>query len=544
MKKIRFHRVRLVGQNKRRGRKEMSQPMRDHLSFVLNGELQRLSGIDPATTLLQFLRRGKRLTGAKEGCAEGDCGACTVVVGDRQSEAVRHRAVNACILLLPMLEGRSVTTVEHLAGLDQPAFDRHRLNAEKLIDSSNLEQLSASNWTRVALGGALHPAQQAMVDCHGSQCGFCTPGFVMSLYAMHLGATGDAAVDDVLAGNLCRCTGYGPIVRAAEAMRSLPPMAGEAERLARESEALAAIAHDETVALDHGGRRFFSPASLDEFAELYARHPDANIVSGATDLGLWVTKLGRDVGTLIWTGRVAELQAIREESGALHIGAGLTWSALMEPLGRHFPDFAELLRRFGSMQVRNAATIGGNIANGSPIGDGPPALIALDARLVLRKGATRRTMPLEDFFLAYGRQDRRPGEFVESIEVPLLADPGQLRCYKISKRFDQDISAVCGCFNIQVKAGTVVSARIAYGGMAATPKRASAVEAALMGRAWTLRTVTAALPAFDRDFAPISDMRASAAYRAQAAKNLLLRAFHETQGAAATRLIGPSAAFA
>ena len=174
----------------------MSQPMRDHLSFVLNGELQRLSGIDPATTLLQFLRRGKRLTGTKEGCAEGDCGACTVVVGDRQSEAVRHRAVNACILLLPMLEGRSVITVEHLA----------------------------------APSGALHPAQQAMVDCHGSQCGFCTPGFVMSLYAMHLGATGDAAVDDVLAGNLCRCTGYGPIVRAAEAMRSLPPVAGEAER--------------------------------------------------------------------------------------------------------------------------------------------------------------------------------------------------------------------------------------------------------------------------------------------------------------------------
>jgi xanthine dehydrogenase small subunit len=485
--------------------------MRDQLSFVLNGEIQRLSGIDPATTLLQYLRRAKRLTGTKEGCAEGDCGACTVVVGVRDGDSVRRRAVNACILLLPMLEGRSVTTVEHLAGP----------------------------------GGALHPAQQALVDGHGSQCGFCTPGFVMSLYAMHLGETGDTPADDVLAGNLCRCTGYGPIVKAAREMRGLPSSPSDAERLAQEAAALAEIAHDETVALQHEGRRFFAPASLDEFAQFYECFQDAHIVAGATDLGLWVTKLHRDIGTLIWTGRVREMQTIREQGGALHIGAGVTWSELIAPLGRHVPDFAELLRRFGSVQVRNTATIGGNIANGSPIGDGPPALIALDARLVLRKGKGRRTIALEDYFLGYGRQDRQPGEFVEAIEVPLPADPAQLKCYKISKRFDQDISAVCGCFNIQIKAGTVVSARIAYGGMAATPKRATAVEAALLGRPWTLATATAALRAFDADFTPISDMRASAAYRAQAAKNLLLRCFHETQGhAAATRLVGPSAAFA
>jgi xanthine dehydrogenase small subunit len=484
--------------------------MRDHLTFVLNGQTQRLWDVDPATTLLQYLRRTKRLTGTKEGCAEGDCGACTVVIGTVEGGVVRRRAVNACILLLPMLEGRSVTTVEHLAGP----------------------------------GGALHPAQQALVDCHGSQCGFCTPGFAMSLYAMYLGETGDTPADDVLAGNLCRCTGYGPIVKAAREMRALPPGAGDAERLAQEAAALVEIAHDETVALQHEGRRFFSPACLDEFAQFYECFQDANIVAGATDLGLWVTKLNRDIGTLIWTGRVREIQTMREQGGALHIGAGLTWSELIVPLGRHFPDFAELLRRFGAVQVRNAATIGGNIANGSPIGDGPPALIALGAELVLRKGRVRRTMALEDFFIAYGRQDRQPGEFVEGIEVPLLADPGQLKCYKVSKRFDQDISAVCGCFNIQVKAGTVVSARIAYGGMAATPKRASAVEATLMGRPWALATVTGALRAFDEDFTPISDMRASTPYRAHVAKNLLLRYFHETQGTAATRLVGPSAAFA
>ncbi len=485
--------------------------MRDHLSFVLNGETQCLRGIDPTMTLLQYLRRAKRLTGTKEGCAEGDCGACTVVVGEAdRAGPVRRRAVNACILLLPMLEGRSVTTIEHLAGP----------------------------------GGALHPVQQAMVDCHGSQCGFCTPGFVMSLYPMYLGDTGETPADDVLAGNLCRCTGYGPIVNAAREMRHIPPGPGDAERLAREAEAVAGIAHDEAVALEHDGRRFFSPATIDELAVLYQRFPDAHIVSGATDLGLWVTKQHRDLRTLIWTGRVHEMQTVREADGALHIGAGVTWSALMTPLAKHVPDFAELLRRFGAVQVRNAATIGGNIANGSPIGDGPPALIALGARLVLRGGGARRTMPLEDFFLAYGKQDRQPGEFVEAVEVPLPPDPAQLKCYKISKRFDQDISAVCGCFNIQVRAQTVVSARIAYGGMAATPKRATAVEAALMGRPWTLATVTAALAAFETDFTPISDMRASAAYRAQTAKNLLLRYFHETQGQGAVGLFGPTAAFA
>ena len=484
--------------------------MRDQLSFILNGETQRLRGIDPTTTLLQFLRRTKRLTGTKEGCAEGDCGACTVVVGERHGEKLVHRAVNACILFLPMLEGRSVTTVEHLAGP----------------------------------GGALHPVQEAMVNANGSQCGFCTPGFVMSLYAMYLGAQEGVPVDDALAGNLCRCTGYGPIVIAAKEMGTYPRPATDAERLAREAAGLAAIAHDETVALEYGGRRFFSPARLDDFAEIYEQFPDAHIVSGATDVGLWVTKQHRELQTLIWTGRVRELQTLRRAGDILYLGAGLSWSELIGPLGQYFPDFAELVRRFGSVQVRNAATIGGNIANGSPIGDGAPALMALGATLALRQGSWRRTLPLEDFFIAYGRQDRQPGEFVEGIEVPLVADPGELRCYKISKRFDQDISAVCGCFNIHVKAGAVVEARIAFGGMAATPKRASAVEAALMGRPWTLATITAALPAFEKDFAPISDMRASAAYRRQIAKNLLLRYFHETQGAASTRLAGPLAAFA
>ena len=500
--------------------------MRDYLSFVLNGQLVQVRGLDPATTLLEYLRRERRLTGTKEGCAEGDCGACTVTVAELAPEAmgtgrIRHRALNACILLMPMLEGRSVTTVEHVR----------------------------------ASSGALHPVQQAMVEAHGSQCGFCTPGFVMSLYTAYVSEPGPASVriDDLLAGNLCRCTGYGPIVRAAQAVHSAPRPPDEARTRAAEADRLEALVHDETVVLEGAGSRCYAPAALDELARLCEAHVDATIVSGATDVGLWITKQHRRIATFISTGRVRELQTISCDGGVLRIGAGVRWADLEETAGRHYPDFGELLRRFGSVQVRNAATIGGNIANGSPVGDGPPALIALGARLVLRRGAARRTIPLESFFLAYGRQDRRPGELVEAVEVPLVEppaespaeSPGGLRCYKVSKRFDQDISAVCGSFNIDIAGGIVREARIAFGGMAPTPKRAAHVERALAGRPWTLAAVTDALPAFERDFAPISDMRGSAAYRMQVAKNLLIKYFHETQRPLSeSRLVGHGAALA
>jgi xanthine dehydrogenase small subunit len=490
--------------------------MRDYLSFVLNGEPLQVRGLDPGTTLLDYLRRERRLTGTKEGCAEGDCGACTVTVAELAPEpgpaGIRYRALNACILLTPMLEGRSVTTVERLRGN----------------------------------GGALHPAQQAMVDTHGSQCGFCTPGFVMSLYTAYLGEPrpGTTRIDDLLAGNLCRCTGYGPIVKAAEAMYDRPRPPGEAETRAAEIAQLQAIAHGETLALEGAGSRFYAPATLDELARLCEAHPDATILSGATDVGLWITKQHRRIAAFISTGRVRELQSISEDASMLRIGAGARWADLEGTIGRHYPDFAELLRRFGAVQVRHAATVGGNIANGSPVGDGPPALIALGARLVLRKGAARRTMPLEAYFLACGKQDRHPGELVEAVEVPLMEEPERLKCYKVSKRFDQDISAVCGCFNLDIAGGTVREARIAFGGMAGTPRRATHVEAALAGRPWMLATVQGALPAFEHDFTPIDDMRGSAAYRMQVAKNLLVKYFHETQRPLPeTRLVGRAAAF-
>jgi xanthine dehydrogenase small subunit len=487
--------------------------MRDHLSFVLNGEVLKLRGIDPAATLLAWLRRERRLTGTKEGCAEGDCGACTVTVGELDAAGgIRYRALNACILLVGMLEGRSVTTVEHLR----------------------------------SKGGALHPVQQAMVEAHGSQCGFCTPGIVMSLYTAYVSeARPDAAgIDDLLAGNLCRCTGYGPIVKAAQAMHDLPRPRQAAQEMEADITRLAAIAHGDTVALDGAGSRFYAPATLDDLAGLCEAHPGATILSGATDVGLWITKQHRRIGAFIHAGRVRELEAIGREGDMLRIGAGARWAEVAEAVGGHYPDFSELIRRFGSVQVRGAATIGGNIANGSPVGDGPPALIALGARVALRKGGAGRAMALEDYFIAYGRQDRQPGELVEAVEVPLIAAPERLRCYKVAKRFDQDISAVCGCFNIDTAGGAVREARIAFGGMAGTPKRASHVEAALAGRPWTLATVMAALPAFERDYAPITDMRGSADYRMQVARNLLVKYFHETERPLReSRLVGHGAAF-
>lgn len=465
------------------------------IEFLLNGETQRLSGVSPTTTLLDWLREQRRLTGTKEGCNEGDCGACTVTVSALEGDDLVHRALNACILFLPQLHGKAVRTVEGVAGAD----------------------------------GTLHPVQQAMVDHHGSQCGFCTPGIIMSLYTAHRDGRRD--FNDVLAGNLCRCTGYASILRAAEAAADHPTPAWERD----EREALDALESGEDFEQDG----VFLPASLDSLARWYADHPDATLIAGATDVGLWVTKQLRALAPVAFLHRLRDHQRIEIADDGIAVGGGATLARLRGVMAARHPDFAELIRRYGSVQVRNAATIGGNIANGSPIGDGPPALIALGATLTLRCGARKRSLPIEDFFLDYGKQDRGPGEFVESIHIPAQVD--RLRCHKLSKRFDQDISAVCGCFNISVVEGAVSGARIAFGGMAGIPKRATAVESALLGQPWTRETVEAAFPAFAEDFQPISDMRASATYRLRAAENMLLRSFLEDQGVA-TRLVGRGAA--
>jgi xanthine dehydrogenase small subunit len=389
-----------------------------------------------------------------------------------------------------------------------------------------------------------------MVDCHASQCGFCTPGFVMSLFTLYENdpkadhshtALSTQRVDDALAGNLCRCTGYTPIVAAAHRMLQLSR--GVPDRFASERPdtlaRLGALQDDATVAVGENGRGFYAPGTADDLAALLLEHPDACIVAGATDVGLWVTKNLQDLDPIVYVGRVKELGEMVDSGEALEIGAAVTYTDAMPRLAALYPDLGEMFRRLGGEQVRNAGTIGGNIANGSPIGDSPPALIAAGARLALRRGKERRELPLEDFFIDYGKQDRGASEFVEKIIVPKPAPGLRYRAYKISKRFDQDISSVLGAFAIGLADGKVESVRIAYGGMAATPKRARHTEDALRGKPWDEASVQVAMSALDRDFSPITDWRASAAYRASVARNLLLRLLIETTDETAeTRLVG------
>ncbi|MFZ1479849.1 MAG: xanthine dehydrogenase small subunit [Paracoccaceae bacterium] len=452
------------------------------IAFLLNGTPVCVTGQSPTRTLLDWLREDRGLCGTKEGCNEGDCGACTVMVTD----AAGSRALNACILLLPQLQGKAVRTVEGISGP----------------------------------GGALHPAQEAMVSHHGSQCGFCTPGFIVSMATAHLnGATGH---DDQLAGNLCRCTGYAPIIRAANAAETAPVP----DWMREDAAFFSAQVSPEVRGQAAPGT--FCPASSDELADWYLANPEATLIAGATDVGLWVTKQLRDLAPVAFLNGIADLSQIERRGGQMHVGACVTIAELRRAVAPHLPSLAELFRRYASEQVRNAATIGGNIANGSPIGDGPPALIALGATLHLRRGDEMRSLPLESFFLDYRKQDRRPGEFVAGVSFADHAP--DLRCYKLSKRFDQDISAVCGCFNLTIEGGTVTAARIAFGGMAGIPKRAAAAEAALLGSAWNEATVREAMQAMAGDFSPMSDMRASAAYRMKTAQNMLLRYFHDLQG--------------
>ena len=478
--------------------------MTSSILFILNGEDVTLGDFAPTDTLLDYLRLQRRLTGTKEGCAEGDCGACTVLVGRLVEGTLHYETVNACIRLLGSLHGTHVVTVEHLAAKD----------------------------------GTLHPVQQAMVDQHGSQCGFCTPGFVMSLYGLWLSneQPSRAEIESALQGNLCRCTGYEPIVRAAEQVSASRPSTLfdplERDRIEIAARLWDIRAHPETIVVEKDGARSVIPADLTAFADFIADEPKATIVAGSTDVGLWVTKQMRRLDPVVFINHLTELQSIGADDDGVTIGAGVTYTQALDVLSEELPQMARLIDRIGGGQVRNMGTIGGNIANGSPIGDMPPPLIALGAELTLRSHSGRRKLPLEDFFLAYGRQDRMAGEFVEKVVVPRPADGSFFAVYKVSKRRDEDISALCGAFYMELDAeGRVGAIRIAFGGMAATPKRARHVEDALSGRPWSWETVSAAQAAFEADYTPLTDWRASADYRSLAARNLLTRFFLETAGA-------------
>ena len=482
---------------------------REAVRFVRRGRVVELRDVAPAETLLDYLRLREGAHGTKEGCAEGDCGACTVAVGRLRAGRLVYEPVNSCIQLLGMMDGAEIVTVDDLA----------------------------------PPGGRLHPVQRALVDAHASQCGFCTPGFVMSLFTLyHSGERADRAkVNDWLAGNLCRCTGYRPIADAALACCTGEAADAYAERVSGTAALLGTIADDADLFVGDDQEFFAAPATEDALAELCARHPDAVIVGGATDVGLWITKQLRELPRIVHTGRTASLHEVRETADRIEIGAAATYAEAEEALRGIDPDVGEMLRRLGSKQVRAAGTVGGNIANGSPIGDSPPVLIALGASIELRHRDARRTLALEDFFLGYGRQDRAPGEILTRIVVPRLGPGEHFRCYKISKRFDQDISAVLGAFRFRIRRGRVTGARIAFGGMAAVPKRAREAEAAVAGlRLRDPASWPTAADALARDFSPIDDHRASAGYRMRVAKALLVKALTEVAGrpTAETRVAG------
>ncbi|GGK36810.1 xanthine dehydrogenase small subunit [Salinarimonas ramus] len=480
--------------------------MRDAIRFTRNGTIREIRDAHPRATLLDWLRLEERATGTKEGCAEGDCGACTVALGRLIEGRVVYEPVNACIVLLGQCDGADVVSVEDIAA-----------------------------------DGALHPVQEAMVAHHGSQCGFCTPGIVMSLFTLYEEGARPverATVNDALAGNLCRCTGYRPIVDAAlDACAAPRDRRFEAHREAT-ARALAEIAAaGEDLFVGDETRFFAAPASEESLCALLARHPDATILAGATDVGLWITKALMEIEKIVWLGRIEALRETHATPETLTLGAMVSHAAAHEALAAIDPDLGELMRRFGSAQVRASGTVGGNIANGSPIGDLPPALIALGATLHLAGAKGTRTLPLEDFFIAYRRQDREPGEYVRAVDIDKLRKHDVFRCYKVTKRFDEDISAVMGAFRLRLDGRRIASARVAFGGMAATPKRAPLTEAALVGLdlddelAWA-----PALDALARDYRPMSDHRASSEYRALVARNLLFKALAEIAGAEGTRI--------
>lgn len=502
----------------------MSSPTPRPIRFVHRGEVQQVEGLPPTTTVLQWLREHAHCTGTKEGCAEGDCGACTVVVAERDAATgeLKRRTVNSCIQFLPTIDGQALFTVEDVTELG-----------------------------RQASADALHPCQQAMVNCHGSQCGFCTPGFVMSLwhsYEQHEQPLPRTALADALAGNLCRCTGYRPILDAGEQMYAAPRVTLDTAPVLAQLEALHAASPDSLVyegpsrASPDQVQRFHAPTTLSELAALREALPDARLLAGATDIGLWVNKQFRDLGEVIYLGKVAELQAITLHRGVisefigktgpvLEIGAGASLEAAWSALAAHEPELKEIWLRFASPPVRHAGTMGGNIANGSPIGDSAPILLSMGASVVLRRGPATREVPLHDFYLDYMKNDLQRGEFVQGIRVPLPhADAGEVvRAYKLSKRRDSDISAVCAGFFIRLEGERIAEARLGWGGMAATARRASATEAALLGQPWSEATLRAAQAALAQDFQPMTDLRASAAYRLKAAQNLLERFWLETR---------------
>ncbi len=464
----------------------------DKIQFLLNNKIHEIKNPDPNKTILSYVRDDLKKTGTKEGCAEGGCGACTIVLGELNKNKIIYKSINACISFLPILNGKQLILIEDL------------INDSKL-----------------------HPVQEAMVKFHGSQCGFCTPGFTMSLFSMHKNnkSINNEIVDEALSGNLCRCTGYRPIIDAA---KSLNKKKDQDQFKKNQKKTLSLLRKIKTVDLEINdkGKKYFAPKTISSLETILKKFPDAKILSGGTDLSLEVTKLRKELKTIISLNSIERLNFIKKTKNLIEIGATTPLIDFQNFIKKYFVDFHDILKRYGSLQIRNVGTIAGNIATASPIGDTLPLLLSLDAKVVVQGLKQTKVFPLNNFFISYRKTKLKKGQFIYSIRIPIKENK-IFKAYKISKRFDDDISSVCGSFSFSIKKNKIIQAAIAYGGMSEIPKRASAIEKKLINSEFSENTFSKAMNFINKDFSPLDDMRASRNYRITVAKNLLLKAFYE-----------------
>ena len=464
------------------------------IKFVHKNKIVELSNPDSNETLLNFIRTKLKKTGTKEGCAEGGCGACTVVLGELENNNINYKAINACIAFVPSLEGKQLILVEDLVSKNE-----------------------------------LHPVQKAMVNYHGSQCGFCTPGFVMSLFAMYknYSSYSEAIIKDSIQGNLCRCTGYRPIIDAA---KSLNKKSGFDHFSKNKKITLGLLKkiQKRNIAIINNNKKYFAPKSVNELKNILRQEPNSKLISGGTDISLIVTKERKDLNSLIYMNSINELNYIKENNNYIEVGATTPLINFESFIKKYFPDFSQILKRYGSVQIRNICTIAGNIATASPIGDTLPLLLVLDSQIVIKDKSKTQILPLNGFFIGYRKTKLKKGQFIHSIRIPLLKK-NIFKAYKISKRIDDDISSVCASFNIEINNNKIKKIRIAYGGMSSIPKRAFNCEKILLNSFLSDKTINKAKKLLEKDFKPITDARASKKYRMEVAKNLLEKCFLEVK---------------
>ena len=472
------------------------------IKFVYQNRIVEIKNPDPNETLLNYVRTKLKKTGTKEGCAEGGCGACTIVLGELKDDKINYSSINSCIMFLPTLHGKQLILVEDLVSKD----------------------------------GSLHPVQQAMVNYHGSQCGFCTPGFVMSLFSMfkNYPRFNENLIKDTISGNLCRCTGYQPIIKAAKSLNN-KNKTDQFTKSKNDIMKLLKKINNESIIIYKKNKKYFAPRYVQELKKILKKNINSHLLSGGTDLSLFVTKERKDIDSIIYMNSISELNYIKNNNKYIEVGSSTPLSKFENYIEKYYSDFTSVLKRYGSVQIRNTATIAGNIATASPIGDTLPLLLSLDAKVVLKSVKKIKIIPLSSFFIDYRKTRLKAGQFIDSIRIPLFPK-NIFKAYKISKRFDDDISSVCASFNVQLINKKIKNIRIAYGGMASIPKRAKYCEKILLNSHINEQVINKAKKALEQDFRPISDMRASAKYRLIVAKNLLHKCFLEIKNKKLIRL--------